>query len=219
MLTAAPERRPAGPTNAAGARPRPATVCPVTAVNRDELPRLAELAAEAAMDTSVGRWLVPEAGQRSAVLHAWYFLLLSQALRYGRIDMLADRTGLAAWIDRTGPVPDLRGALRRLTASCGKHTITLLGYHHLLQRTRPSRPHLELAVLAAPDATSMARLLAYRHRRLDPAGIGTYAVADTPQQRDRLATAGYQTGPPVGAGAGVLLSPMWRPPIAARPTA
>jgi hypothetical protein len=216
MLTAPPASALPGPTGDEHDQPLLRAVSPVAAVHRDDLPGLADLAAAAAVDAPLGRWLVPEAGQREAVLRAWYLLLLDHALRYGRIDMLADRSGVAAWVDRTGPVPDRRGALRRLTATCGKHTIALLGYHDLLHRHRPASPHLELAVMAA-DPASVARLLAHRHRRLDRAGIGTHAFADNPDLRRLLAAAGYQAGQPVAADAGVQLWPMWRPPVPARP--
>lgn len=181
--------------------------------SRDDLPGLAELAAEAAVDEPIGRWLVPEPGQRAGVLRAWYRLLLDQALRYGRIDMLADCSAAAAWIDRTRPVPDLRLALRRLTATCGKHAITLLDYHQLLHQTRPIRPHLDLTMLAAPGPASAARLLAHRHRRLDLAGIGTHAVAESPGLRDLLTAAGYHADRPVAATAEVPVWPMWRQPV------
>ncbi|MFF5291833.1 hypothetical protein [Paractinoplanes globisporus] len=190
----------------------------VVAATRDDLPELAGLATASALDTPTGCWLVPDRTQRPVVLQGWYLMLLEQALRQGRVDMIAGRSAVAAWIDRSGPAPDLRSSLRRLTAACGKHTIALLSQYHQLHRNRPGHPHLDLAVLAADDPAAVALLLAHRLRRLDLAGIPTHAFADSLSQRDLLGMAGYQAGEPFMAAAGPQLWPMWRPADATQGT-
>ncbi|MEU4239667.1 hypothetical protein [Actinoplanes sp. NPDC026619] len=188
----------------------PSSVVPVS---RDDVAELAGLAAATTVGTPVARWLVPDPRQRPTVLRAWYQLLLEQALGHGRVDLLADRSAVAVWIDRTGPAPALQRSLRRLTSSCGKHAITLLCYHHLLRQHRPAAAHLELSFLAGTHPGGLAGLLAHRHRRLDPADIAGHAIAGSPAQRDLLAAAGYQAGHPFRPAAGPQLWPMWRPAV------
>ncbi|WP_213009032.1 hypothetical protein [Paractinoplanes toevensis] len=192
---------------------RPLLLAPssVVPVSRDDVAELAGLATATSIGTPVARWLVPDPRQRPTVLRAWNQLLIEQALRHGRIDLLADRSAVAVWIDRTGPGPGLQRSLRQLTASCGKHAITLLGYHHLLRQHRPAAVHLELAVLTGTHRGGLAGLLNHRHSRLDPAGIAAHAIAGSPAQRDLFAAAGYQAGQPLRPGAGLQLWPMWRP--------
>ncbi|MBM2623870.1 hypothetical protein JIG36_51115 [Actinoplanes sp. LDG1-06] len=185
---------------------------------RADVPVLAALAARTAADTPTSRWLVPDSQRRIAVLDAWFQLLLERALQHGCIDMLADRSAALAWIE---PGPDLEPGsfLLRLSSSCGKHAIMLLGYHYLLLRHRPATSHMRLIVLAGTNPAGIAELLAYRHRQLDSAATPTSATADNPALRDLLITSGYQVAESFRPAAGPQLWSMWRPAAPPRPQA
>jgi hypothetical protein len=167
---------------------------PVIAAGSPDIPDLAALAASTTWDTPAAGWLVPDPEHRSAVLHAWYSILAEDALRHGRVELLADRSAAAIWLDRSRPVPAPSHYLRRLTGACGKHAITVLIYEQLLDELRLPTAHQQLVVLAAPDPERAAVLLAHRHTRLDRTGVAAYAVAGDLQQVRRMIAVGYQPG-------------------------
>ena len=185
----------------------------VIAAGTVDIPDLVTLAAATTWNTPAARWLVPDPNLRSGVLHAWYSILAEHARRFGRVDLLADRSAAAIWLDRSRPVPSPSHYLRRLTGTCGKHAISVLRYEQLLEQRRPRTVHLQLAVLAAPDLGRAAVLLAHRHDRLDRKGIAAYTTSGSPEQIAAMVADGYQSGPPFSLpGGGPLLWPLWRPP-------
>jgi hypothetical protein len=187
----------------------------VTSARRGDVPDLASLAAASTWDSPDTVWLVPDPEHRPAVLHAWYAILIEQALRHGHADMTIDRRAAAIWLDRTRPLPAPAHYLRRLTATCGRHAAAVLRYERLLDRHRPRTAHLHLAVLATTDPSSAAVLLAYRHQDLDRAGIPAHATAATAAHRGVLTAAGYQPEPPFRLlPGGPEIWPLQRPPAA-----
>lgn len=185
-----------------------------------DIPDVAAVAAAATWDTPVAGWLVPDPLHRPGVLHAWYAILAEHAVRYGRVDLLADRSATAIWLDRTRPLPAPSHFLRRLTGSCGKHAIAVLRYEQLLEAHRPRTGHLQLAVLAAPGHERAAVLLAHRHQRLDRARIAAHGVAGSLDELRVMAAAGYLPGEPFPLpDGGPTLWPLWRQSRAARATA
>lgn len=195
-------------------------VVPVTAAGRVDIPDLAAIAATTTWDTPAVRWLVPDPHHRSGVLHAWYAILVEHALRYGRVDLLADRSAAAIWLDRTRPMPAPNHFLRRLTGTCGKHAIAVLHYERLIEKHAPRTVHLQLAVLAAPGPERAAVLLAHRHQHLDRMGIAAHATADSHDQALVMSAAGYQPGQPFPLpDGGPVMWPLWRPPQPVRAAA
>jgi len=192
-------------------------VVPVTAPGHADIPDLAAIAAAATWDTPTAGWLVPDPQQRPGVLHAWYTILIEHALRHGQVDLLADRSAAAIWLDRTRPVPAPDHFLRRLTGTCGKHAIAVLRYEQLLETQRPATGHLQLAVLAAPGPKRAAVLLAHRHQRLDQMRIAAHGIAGSLDELRLMTAVGYLPGEafPLPDG-GPSMWPLWRPPRAVR---
>jgi len=187
---------------------------PVVSARRADIPDLAPLAAAATWDVPAAVWLVPDPEQRPRVLHAWYTILIEQALRHGHVDMMINRRAAAIWLDRTKPLPVPPHYLRRLTSTCGRHAAALLGYEQMLEQHRPRTAHLHLAVLAAADRRSAAALLAHRHRVLDKTGIPAHATAADAEQARVLTAAGYLPDSPFRLPGGPEIWPLQRPPLA-----
>lgn len=168
---------------------------PVVAAGFDDLPDVVGLAAAYEWDTPVAAWLVPDVLHRPGVLTAWYTIVAEQAVRCGYIDMTADRRAAAIWLDCTGPRQAPANYLRRVTATCGRYSVGLLTYEHLLTQQQPRAGHVRLVTLAA-DANAAATLLTHRHRRLIQSDIPAYAAASSAEQRGVLTAAGYLPAPP-----------------------
>jgi hypothetical protein len=195
-------------------------VAAVTRAGVVDIADLAALAAATTWDTPAARWLVPDPQQRPGVLHAWYAIQVEHALRYGRVDLLADRSAAAVWLDRSRPTPAPNHYRRRLTSTCGRHTIAVLRYEQLLEKHRPRTAHLQLAVLAAPGPEQAAALLAHRHQHLDRIGIAAHATVSSVDERLAMATAGYQSGEPFQLpGGGPAMWALTRPPQPVRGSA
>lgn len=190
------------------------TNVPVMATSRIDIADLVTIAAATTWETPAARWLVPDPDYRSGVLHAWYAILIEHALRYGRVDLLADRSAAAIWLDRTRPVPAPDHVLRRLTGACGIHAKTVLRYERLLAQHSPRTVHWQLAVLATPEPAQAAALLAHRHHHLDRLGIAAHATASSRDQVLIMTAAGYQSGQPfVLPDGGPVMRPLWRSPL------
>lgn len=168
---------------------------PVIAAELEDLPEVVGLAAAFEWDSPVAAWLVPDVLSRPGVLMAWFTVLAEQALRHGYIDMTADRRAAAIWLDCTRPRRAPAHYLRRVTSTCGRHSIALLTYEHLLTQHQPRAGHLRLVTLAA-DAPAAATLLSNRHRHLEQGAIPACATASTAEQRRVLTAAGYMPAPP-----------------------
>jgi hypothetical protein len=186
---------------------------PVTSAGGVDVPDVAALAAATTWDTPVAQWVVPDPQQRPGVLQAWYAILVEHALSYGRVDLLSDRSAAAIWLDRTRPMPAPDHFLRRLTATCGKHAITVLRYEEALGKQRPRAVHLQLAVLASPSPDRAAALLAHRHQHLDQSGLAAHTIAGSLDQLFVMTAAGYQPDRPFQLpDGGPPMWPLWRPP-------
>jgi len=191
---------------------------PVTSARLADIPDLASMAAATTWDSPVAVWLVPDPERRPGVLHAWYTILIEQALSHGHVDMMINRRAAAIWLDRTQPLPTPPNYVRRLASTCGRHAAAVLRYERLLDRHRPRTAHVYLAVLAATDNRSAASLLAHRHRRLDKAGVPAHTMLAGTEHRRVLTAAGYQLEPSFRLlPGGPEVWPLQRPPRAPEP--
>jgi len=188
-------------------------IVPVTAASHVDIADLVTIAAASTWETPAAGWLVPDPDYRSGVLHAWYSIVVEHALRYGRVDLLADRSAAAIWLNRTRPVPAPDHFLRRLTGACGMHANAVLRYEGLLAQHAPRSPHWQLAILAAPGPAQVAVLLAHRHHHLDRIGVAAQTTVSSSDQVLLLTAVGYQPGDRFPLpDRGPVMQSLWRPP-------
>ena len=183
---------------------------PVICATPDNVPAIATLAAYANRDMPTMRWLVPDQEDRADVLRRWYAIIVEHALSHGHVDVLADRSAAAIWLDHTQSLPGPVDYQRRLTAACGPYTDVAELLQAVFVRHRPHRMHLRLTVLAADEPAQGAALLQHRNQRLDRAGAAAYAHADTEAHLEMLIEAGYRTRSPFRLPAGPMVWPVLR---------
>ncbi|MDG4829998.1 GNAT family N-acetyltransferase [Solwaraspora sp. WMMD1047] len=189
----------------------------VVAGGWNDLNTAAELIADAFTPLAVARWLVPDPGRRTRVLRDQMAILAEHALFHGRVDLLADFSGVAVWFDRTRPVAPPRDYDRRLRAVCGPDTDRFTTLDALLDAHYPhGQAHHHLALLAvAPDLQGTGRgsaLLRHGYAVADLAGVPTCLDASSGGSRDLYLRHGYEAGEPFHLPDGPPLWPMRRPP-------
>lgn len=188
----------------------------ISGAGRHDLPVVVALAERTGAWLPWATWMAPDGEDRDSILHAGYTVLAELALTYGSIDMLGDQAA-AIWLDRTAKLALPTGRDRpRMVRVCGPHFDLGLALLDLTAAHRPARGHLHLAALAAPRADDATALLAYRHRRLDRAGVLAYAETSNEHHVALLTAAGYEPGEAFRLSAGPSIRPLTRIPAASR---
>jgi hypothetical protein len=191
----------------------PPAVIPATA---DDLDTVAAVLAAAYHDHPIARWVAPDIDRRPRLLHAWYRIWSEHALDYGAVDLLADRSGVAVWLDRTATMPDPFDYERRVTAACGLAGLDMLMVDHVASHHRFPVQHHHLTHLGAADGPHHAQrldaLLHHRHAQLDAAGALAAAEATTDTELDLLRAHGYRHAEPYFLPDGPLVRPLLRVP-------
>lgn len=182
----------------------------------DDLDTVAAVLAAAYHDHPIAHWVTPDIAERPRLLHAWYRIWSEHALDYGAVDLLADRTGVAVWLDRTTTMPDPLDYERRVTATCGPVGLDMLMVDHLASHHRFPVQHHQLTHLGAADgphhAPRLDALLHHRHAWLDKAGALAAAEATTDTELDLLRGHGYRLAEPYFLPDGPLVRPLLRIP-------
>lgn len=187
--------------------------CVISATPCD-IDTVAELAVHVTREHPIVDWLFPKAVRRTPLLHAWWTLTAEHALDHGHVDLLADHSAAAIWLDRTQPQPP---RYQRRPAATFSPIIDAAGLlAQAFARHRPPMPHLYLAVLAvAPTRRRQGRartLLGHRHRHLDRNGTHAYLKAGTADQLALHSALGYQVGESFYLPVGPAIWPMLRAP-------
>lgn len=188
---------------------------PVVSAGPDEASATARLIAEAFHPLDAARWLVPPPHARQTILAAQFHILVEHAFSFGAVEVLADRSAVAVWFDRTRDIPAPPGYDERLAAACGHYTDRFVLLDNLFDDHHPSQPHHHLALLAVtPGKQGAGRgtaLLRHHHAALDRAGLPAYLEASSLASRDLYARHGYQDREIFHLPDGSAFYPMWRP--------
>lgn len=181
-----------------------------------EASQIAELIAVAFHSLDVARWLVPDPDRRAEVLPADFRIFVEHALAHGEVHTITDRSAVAVWFPREGPLPEPTAYQHRVAAACGEATERFLYLDELFDKHHPQDPHHHLAFLAVRPIRQRrglgSALLRHHHARLDDRGIAAYLEATSPDSRDLYARHGYhQMGEPFRLPDQTPMWPMWRP--------
>jgi len=186
----------------------------VIATTRRDIDTVAALAAQATREHPLVTWLIPKAERRTGILHAWWAPQVRDCLHErGHVDLLADHSAAAIWLDRTRP--ELFDYQRNL-AAFGPHADAAALLAQVLAVHRPATAHQHLAVLAVtPTRARRGRakaLLEHPHRHLDRSGIYAYLEAGLDDRLASYTALGYTPGAPFHTPAGPAILPMLRAP-------
>ena len=180
---------------------------------------------------AVSRWLVPDTAARSAILPAFFRILVDHALTAGTVYTTADGLAAAVWLPVTaaGPAVEPDNYEARLRAVSGQWADRFLTFEAALARRRPRASYHYLALLAVHprvhDRGRGSALLVHHQTKLDATGLGAYLEATDARASKLFARHGYRTmdpGPFRLPDGGPPVRPMWRPPAQVafgRPTA
>jgi len=196
--------------------------------------------AAAFRELPVTRWLVPDDGERQAVLYRNFRIFVEHAIEYGTVWTIPDRRAAAVWFPRDGkPLPPIEDYDWRVTHACGPYAGNFRRLDVLFDAHHPAASHRYLMFLAVDPALQGrgigSALLAEEHHHLDQPGGTTFIEANG--RADASANGGPQTpvaayleatsdrarefylshdyrdhGPPIAVADGVQLWPMWRDP-------
>lgn len=200
------------------------TYPPVVKAGYNESTAMARLIAEAFHGLPAAAWLVPPPEARRTILAAHFHILIEHAFFFGTVEVLADRSAVAVWFDRTRTIPPPPRYEERLAAACGPYTERFTLFDKLLDEHHPTAPHHHLALLAvAPDKQCTGRgtaLLRNHHAQLQRAGLPAYLEASSGGSRDLYRRHGYHPRPTFHLPNGTAFYPMWRstPKPASEPT-
>jgi hypothetical protein len=188
---------------------------PIVKAGYREGDAIAGLIADAFHPLDPVAWLVPDQDKRRTILTANFRIFVEHAFFYGEVHVLEDRSAVAVWFHRTGPVPPPVEYERRLAAACDPYTERFATLDKLFDTHHPTEPHHHLAFLAvAVDKQCTGRgtaLLRYHHARLDRAGLPAYLEASSSGSRDLYARNGYLERERFHLPDGSTFYPMWRP--------
>ena len=192
----------------------------VISATSDDLDTIAALLAAAHQDYPVAQWAVPDPGERPRLLRAWYTIWIEHALTYGNVDLLADRSGAAVWLDRTQPLPEPFDYERRVIARCGLFGIDILMVDHVSSHHRFPVGHHHLTHIGvdhrANQRQRLGALLEHRHALLDAAGVLAVTETSSDDELDLFDAYGYRLAEPYFLPDGPLLRPLLRIPHGAR---
>jgi len=188
----------------------------VVSATTDDLDTVAAVLAAAHQDQPVAQWAVPDPRERPRLLRAWYTIFAEHALGYGAVDLLADRSGAAVWLDRTQPLPDPFDYQRRLQAECGPAGRDMLMAEHVGSHHRIPVQHYHLTHIGVEQSghrrQRLGALLEHRHALLDAAGLLAAAEASTDAEMDLFASYGYRIAEPYVLPDGPQVRPLLRIP-------
>ncbi|MGK5741208.1 hypothetical protein [Micromonospora sp. URMC 103] len=163
----------------------------------------------------IGAWLVPD-DRRRRILEQVTRIWTEQALLFGEAYVLADRSAVAVWLHRYGPVPALPEYGERLATVCGDLVNRFLLLDGVLSAHRPTAPHNHLTFFTVssrrPRTGGAAALLAVSNARMGQTSLPTYTEATTTADRDLYARHGYLPREPFVLPDGSTAYPMWRDP-------
>ncbi|GAA2470687.1 N-acetyltransferase [Winogradskya humida] len=188
----------------------------VISATTNDLDTIAGVLAAAHHDDPVAEWVVPDPRERPRLLHAWYTILVEHALIYGMVDMLADRSGAAVWLDRTTALPEPLDYEKRVVATCGLFGLDMLMADHVSSHHRLAAAHHHLTHIGVDRQKRrdlrLHALLDHRHTRLDAAGLAAAAEAGSEDELRLFAAYGYRLAEPYHLPDGPLLHPVLRIP-------
>jgi GNAT superfamily N-acetyltransferase len=183
-----------------------------------DIDTVADIVTDAFDHLKVIHYLVPDLGQRRAVVRDWYRLYVDHAIHgAGQVVVTEDASAAAVWFDRTQDASEPEGYEKHLADLAGQY---LPQFQHLdlqMEAHHPADPHWHLLFLAVrPDRWSQGlggRLMDHTHTRLDADGIPAYLEATGLQNRALYRRHGYlDMDPPTIAITGdTVLYRMWRP--------
>jgi GNAT superfamily N-acetyltransferase len=197
----------------------------VRAAREQDRDRIVELIDTSFFHLDANRWLVPDAGQRSAIMRGYFAIHVDLALSHGAAAQVAvDDTsnaivGVALWYASDDPGP--ADYDRRVAAVVGEPRLRrFLEFDELLHHHTPATEHDYLGFLAvAPEHQARGiggRLLREHHRRLDHQARPAYLVASNQHSARLYARHGYQPLPgaryELRLPAGGSMYRMWRTP-------
>lgn len=182
----------------------------------DEAPVAAGIIADAFASLAVSAWLVPDAGQRRAVVEQDMLIWTTHALKHGLISLTVDETGVAVWFPTAEPVPDPDDYDERLDAACGPWADRFRTLDRTFAIHHPhGDPHHHLAFLAVRpghQGEGIGTALLHHHHEMYP-DVAMYLEASSRESRALYLRHGYldrgrftlpEDGPPLWS--------MWRPP-------
>lgn len=182
----------------------------------DEAPVAAGIIADAFASLAVSAWLVPDAGQRRAVVEQDMLIWTTHALKHGLISLTVDETGVAVWFPTAEPVPEPDDYDERLDAACGPWADRFRTLDRTFEIHHPhGDPHHHLAFLAVRpghQGEGIGTALLHHHHEMYP-DVAMYLEASSRESRALYLRHGYldrgrftlpEDGPPLWS--------MWRPP-------
>ncbi|PZF88553.1 GNAT family N-acetyltransferase [Micromonospora deserti] len=192
---------------------------PVQRLGPAETALVAGRIAEAFLVLDATAWLVPDPGEREAVLAGHFEIMVDHAMRHGLVYGTADRAGVAVWLPSVGePAPPPEDYDARLAAACGEWTPRFAHLDELFAVHHPHPDHHHLAFLAVAPARQGegvgTALLRHHHAWLDANGMPGYLEASSEHSRDLYARHGYRVGELFRLPDGTPFWPMWREPAA-----
>jgi GNAT superfamily N-acetyltransferase len=180
--------------------------------------QVAAVIATAFRGLDVAAWLVPHSDDRQRVLYDHFRILVEHALDHGDVLMTAERGGVAVWLPRDRPLPEIPNYDRRLSQACGGYTDRFRELDAAFDKHHPTEAHHHLALLAVQADRRRqgigTALLDRYHTRLDRDRVPAYLEASSPSNRRLYMRHGYTDhGDPVDLpDGGPRLWPMWRTP-------
>jgi GNAT superfamily N-acetyltransferase len=183
----------------------------------DDLESLANLVAEAFVESKAAMWLSPDPAARVPALVVGARILLLHALRRGQIDQVADGSGVAVWYHRDQPSDSSLDIGQRLEGVCGESAERFRAMWETFESHHPAQPHHHLGALAVrPGFEGRGRgtaLLRHHHRILDASGTPSYLEAFGIRAANICDREGYRpVAQPFSLPDGTLFYPMWRIP-------
>ncbi|MEN3583118.1 GNAT family N-acetyltransferase [Streptomyces sp. ZYX-F-203] len=186
--------------------------------DRDVVVRLLD---RAFLNDPVSGWVFPDMGQRRATHHRLMAALTDVALAEGRVDLTADGSACALWLqmtveDREEVIPDEGPSRIRQAVDPDNERVELIA--RLTAEVHPDdRPHAYLWMLGVEPGRQGAglgtALVESALDRCDRGGLPAYLEASTARSRDLYARLGFRlVGGPLRLPDGPLMWPMWRDP-------
>lgn len=186
----------------------------ITRATHADVDRLGDVLTRAFFRTPDVVWLMPDEGERAAVLGRFARALLHHCADVGIVDTTTDRDAAAIWWAHDAI--DALTYQKLVEDNCGPYAGPVLELGGFLAEWAPAQPHQYLAYLGVhPSRQRTGRgsaLLRHRHTILDRNRQPAYLVATTPESRDLYLRHGYtlRGQEPLRPKEGPPLWPMWR---------
>ncbi len=181
-----------------------------------QIDNLAELIADAYSDLPLLNWLIPDPDRRGSLLAGYVRIWVEHALFHGEVDVLTDRSAVAAWIHRPRLIPPPASYSQRQAITCGDNSVRFEQPDNVLDGIQPTEAHERLTFLAVvPEKRGAGRatdLLDWHHTRLDSTGTPAFVHAAIPAARKLYTRHGYTERDSVLLPDGSTTTAMWRLP-------